>query len=68
MFCSFCHSKNHSTKNCPKTWDGQANRNKMFCIYCWSKTHTVEACPKTWSGSAARKWYPYKVEDYFILD
>jgi len=68
MRCQYCYSQSHTIKNCPKTWSGGSNRRNMVCAYCGSNKHTVEACPKTWGGNAARKWHPYKVEDYFIDD
>ncbi len=68
MHCSYCWSKRHTIKNCPKTWGGQANRNRMHCSYCWSNKHNVAACPKTWHGSAVRAWHSYTVEDDFVED
>jgi hypothetical protein len=35
--------------NCPKTWDGQMNRNVMRCSYCGSNKHNVNACPGTFA-------------------
>jgi len=68
MRCTFCGSKEHNIKNCPKTWSGSANRNNMRCTFCGSKEHNVMACPKTFSGNAARAWHPESVADDFVED
>lgn len=68
MYCSYCGSRFHTITNCPKTWGGQANRNKMRCSYCGSNKHLIEACPKTWGGSADRQWNEDKIRDSFVRD
>lgn len=68
MYCSFCGSNKHTIKNCPKTWNGQGNRNTMYCGYCGSRKHNINACPKTFDGSGIRTWTPHLVEDEFIKD
>lgn len=68
MWCSYCGSKAHEYENCPKTWNGSANRAAMWCSYCGSKKHNVRACPKTWEGNAARAWNPDSVGKDFIRD
>lgn len=68
MRCTYCGSHLHTEPNCPKTWNGQANRHSMRCVYCGSQKHNVAACPKTFSGNAARAWHPDTVEDDFVKD
>lgn len=68
MRCSYCGQTQHTIKNCPKTWDGSANRARMHCGYCGAKNHNTRACPKTWHGNAARAWHPETVADDFIKD
>lgn len=68
MFCSYCGSRQHTITNCPKTWQGQANRNRMYCTYCGSREHNIAACPKTYSGNAARTWDDESVQDDFVED
>lgn len=48
--CSYCGSKLHTTKYCPKTYQGSENRVKLHCGYCGSKKHNKDGCPKKWSG------------------
>jgi hypothetical protein len=52
MNCSYCGSKLHPTSHCPKTWGGQANRNRLRCSYCGGADHNYEACPKIRSHPA----------------
>ena len=47
MYCTYCGSRQHETKYCPKTWEGQGNLAKRYCGYCGSKLHNLEECPKT---------------------
>jgi transcriptional regulator NrdR family protein len=69
MYCSFCGSKNHIIDNCPKTWGGQANRNKMRCSYCGSRQHNIIACPKTFQGNGNMSpWNKHKYEKDYIED
>jgi len=68
MFCTYCWSKQHTIKNCPKTWAGSSRRAGMRCSYCGSTEHNIKACPKTWHGSAVRAWHPDTVADDFIKD
>lgn len=68
MRCSYCGSHLHTINNCPKTFGGQANRNRMRCSYCGSTKHNVNACPKTHGGDANLKWHPEKIENDRVLD
>ena len=68
MYCSFCGSHQHTIKNCPRTYSGQANRRSMRCGYCGSTTHNINACPKTWGGSARRAWHKESIENDYIKD
>lgn len=68
MRCTYCGSHLHTVDNCPRTWNGQFNRNKMHCGYCGSNKHNTNACPKTFSGSANRKWHEEDIENDFIKD
>lgn len=68
MYCTYCGSKKHTLKNCPKTNPGQANRRNMFCTYCGSKKHNLQACPKTNDGQAARRNREEDYEDNYIKD
>ena len=58
MWCSYCGSNLHTIENCPKTWGGQSNRNKMRCSYCGSNKHNIGGCYKLSN----------KNEDDYILD
>lgn len=51
--CSYCGSSLHTTSLCPKTWGGQAARQRLRCSYCGGRDHTNESCPKR--GLAHRK-------------
>ena len=68
MRCTYCGSLQHSTKNCPKTWGGSANRMHMHCSYCGSKKHNIKGCPKTYAGNAAHAWHPETIADDYIKD
>ena len=68
MYCTYCGSNFHTVQNCPKTWNGQGNRNKMRCSYCGSRTHNISACPKTWNGNANRSWHEDVISNDFIRD
>ncbi len=68
MRCFFCGAGTHTTKNCPHTWSGSANRYNMCCVYCGSEKHNVKACPDTWGGNASRAWNEGEVENDFIRD
>ena len=68
MRCNYCGSHVHTLENCPKTWGGQANRNRMRCGYCGSKKHNTNACPKRFVSSGLLRWHPEKLEDDFIKD
>lgn len=68
MRCSYCGSNLHTVENCPKTWNGQANRAQMRCSYCGARDHNVNACPKTFGGNASRKWNEEEIEDDFVKD
>lgn len=48
VHCSYCGSKNHGIKYCPKTWAGQSNTNNRRCTYCGDKSHERKDCPKAW--------------------
>ena len=48
--CSYCGSDKHTVIHCPKTWDGQGNRNTLHCGYCGSNKHNTDGCPKCWPG------------------
>lgn len=68
MRCTFCGSNLHTIKNCPKTWNGSANRNNLHCSYCGSNKHSIKGCPKTFEGSANRAWHPDLIQNEFISD
>jgi len=68
MWCSFCGSNRHTIKNCPKTWNGQANRNHMRCSYCGSRKHNINACEKTFNGNANMAWNKVKIKDDYVMD
>jgi DNA-directed RNA polymerase subunit RPC12/RpoP len=68
MRCTYCGSQQHSTINCPKTWEGQSNRLAMQCSYCGKTDHNINACLKTWGGNAARAWNPDMIADDFVKD
>lgn len=51
MHCSYCGSRQHSTDYCPKTSNGQRNRNALKCSYCGSRKHNRDACPRAWPGN-----------------
>lgn len=51
MYCTYCGSRSHTAKNCPKSYGGSVNRFHMRCTYCGGRDHNVDACPKTYSGS-----------------
>jgi len=68
MYCTFCGSRNHTTTNCPKTWEGQGNRMNIRCAYCGSHKHNINACPKTHDGSAKRTWNKDSIENDYIKD
>lgn len=57
-WCTFCGSKQHDTKYCPYTWDGQINRARLYCTYCGSNKHTSTYCPKVWGGNENRRNNP----------
>ena len=57
-YCSYCGSKEHNTKFCPKTWDGWGNRQALYCSYCGSNKHTIKYCPHTWDGYGNRRANP----------
>lgn len=50
MSCGYCGSHLHNTDYCPKTWNGQGNRNALRCSYCGSDKHNTDACKKKWPG------------------
>ena len=50
MRCGYCGSSLHDEAYCPKTWNGQGNRNALRCGYCGKNDHNVDACPKKWPG------------------
>lgn len=66
--CTYCGSRLHTLRNCPKTWIGQANRVGMRCSYCGSNNHNLNACPSTFFGNAARACREDKIKDDFIKD
>jgi len=68
MRCSYCGSRGHTLKLCPKTWGGSVARARLRCSYCGGRDHDVSACPKTFSGNAARAWHPDSVADHFYRD
>lgn len=69
MYCGYCGSRKHTIKNCPHTWRGQANRNRMYCGYCGSKKHNINACPKTFQGNANMSgWNRHKFKDEYVKD
>lgn len=69
MFCSYCGSRNHMVKNCPKTWGGQANRNRMRCSYCGSQKHNLQACTKTFQGNGNMSgWNKHRFENEYVKD
>lgn len=68
MRCSYCGSNLHTIDNCPKTWGGSINRQRMRCGYCGSPKHNTPACPKTWGGNAARAWDEESVVGDFVKD
>lgn len=44
MRCTYCGSRLHTVENCPKTWGGSVNRQRMRCTYCGSRKHNYPAC------------------------
>jgi len=68
MYCTYCGSRGHTERLCPKTHGGSAARLHLRCTYCGRRDHEIEACPKTRSGNAARAWDPDSVADHFVLD
>jgi hypothetical protein len=68
MRCSYCGSNYHTTVNCPKTSQGQDNRNNMRCSYCGSNKHNINACPKTFQGNADRAWNEERISNDFVKD
>lgn len=69
MYCSYCGSREHTIKNCPKTWSGQANRASMRCSYCGSKKHILKTCPKTFQGNGNMSpWNKHKFKNDYIED
>ena len=61
MYCTYCGSNSHTVTNCPSTWSGQGNRNRMRCDYCGSNQHNTNGCPKTARNNS-------KNYDDYILD
>lgn len=63
MSCTYCGSRQHTIKNCPKTWAGGSNRQQLRCGYCGEAGHNSMACPHNASASRRRK-----LNDDFFLD
>jgi hypothetical protein len=66
MRCSYCGSRQHTERLCPKTHGGSARRLHLRCTYCGARDHDIAACPRTYAGSAARAWYEDDVADHFV--
>lgn len=66
MYCTYCGSKKHTITNCPKTWAGSVNHERLYCGYCGGHDHTINTCLKTWSGASNRRSGKY--ENEYVLD
>lgn len=65
MRCSYCGSRLHDKRTCPKTWAGSSARAKLRCSYCGGKDHDLMACPKRHTGAATRK-LGIRVRDWWL--
>jgi len=52
MRCSYCGSRLHDVRACPKTWAGSSARARLRCSYCGGRDHDKQACPKRHTGRA----------------
>ena len=46
MYCTWCGSRTHTQKTCPKLAARQGTR--KYCSFCGSNNHTFNNCPKRW--------------------
>lgn len=50
--CTYCGSKLHDIRTCPKTWAGSFNRWTLRCSYCGGRDHDEQACRKRHTSRA----------------
>ena len=52
MRCSYCGSRLHDQRTCPKTWAGSSARARLWCSYCGGRDHDKQACTRRHTGRA----------------